>query len=138
VKPVSSEELSALLDGELSPERAHEVRAQLGTDMAMTTEFRMLTRLDNRWRDLASAAQFEPQVELPRRHLFSHWSAVVAGALILTGIRLAPKFLASAVTGLALNVIALVLLLGAVFWFVKRDASDLDKSGVARTGTESL
>jgi anti-sigma factor RsiW len=123
VKPVRPEELSALLDGELRPERADEARAQLSADSAMTNEFKMLARLDSRWRDLAAAAQFEPQVELPRLHSLSRWSVAVAGVLILIGIRLAPKFLDLAIIGLALNVVVLIVLLSAVFGLVRRDAS---------------
>lgn len=121
MSPVQPEELSALLDGELSPERAQEVRAQVAGDSSLAKELEMLAHLDTRWRALATAAAFEPRVNLPRRNQFWRWASVPTGVVALTGIRLAPKFLDSAFLGVSLNVLALVLLLSAVIWLLKRE-----------------
>jgi anti-sigma-K factor RskA len=119
MRPVQPEELSALLDRELSPKRADEVRAQVSVDSAMAEELKTLAHFDTRWRALATASAFEPRVDLPRRSQFWRSALLATGAVALIVIRLAPKFLDSAVLGVTLNVLALAVVLGAVFWLTR-------------------
>jgi anti-sigma factor RsiW len=62
MKPVDPAELSALLDGELSPERSREVEAAIASDPELRTEWEQLRILDARWRSAAATAAFRPQI----------------------------------------------------------------------------
>lgn len=62
MKPVDPAELSALLDGELSPERSREVEAAIASDPELRAEWEQLRTLDARWRSAAATAAFRPQI----------------------------------------------------------------------------
>lgn len=67
MKRVDPCELSALLDGELTPERAAEVRQAIADDPALRREYEELTRLDDELQAHAREAVFQPRVEIPQR-----------------------------------------------------------------------
>jgi anti-sigma factor RsiW len=51
MKKVQEEELSALIDGELSPQRAEEVRLMVQADPALRAQFAVLGKFDAQlWR----------------------------------------------------------------------------------------
>jgi anti-sigma factor RsiW len=106
MNPVQSEELSALLDGELRPERAAEVRARIAADPALRAEYTALARLDDWARAEAEAAAFTPTVRLPASRSVSGWGWAVAGALALLLVRFVPKIAPLATPGLWLQLVA--------------------------------
>ena len=67
MKRIDPSELSALLDGELAPERAAEVRQAIADDPALRREYEGLARLDDGLRAHAREAVFQPRVEIPQR-----------------------------------------------------------------------
>lgn len=88
--PIDPAELSAYLDGELPAARAEEVRAALDRDPALRASYERLASLDADCKARASAAMFQPRVQLdagwaPGRAL------TVAGVIGLLLIRLALK-----------------------------------------------
>ena len=64
---VDPSELSALLDGELAPERAVEVCQAIAADPELRREYEELARLDGDLRAHAQEAVFQPRVEIPQR-----------------------------------------------------------------------
>jgi len=64
---VDPSELSALLDGELTPERAAEVCQAMADHPALRREYEELARLDDDLRAHAREAVFQPRVEIPQR-----------------------------------------------------------------------
>jgi len=123
MNPVEFEELSALLDGELTRERAAAVRRGLEADAVLREEYACLANLDERLRATAAGAAFVPRIDMPK------WSAprlrrigicAVAG---LTLMRLAPKYLNSVSIGLAVNCVVLVMLLSFVVWMVRDEVA---------------
>jgi anti-sigma factor RsiW len=106
--PVEPWELSGLLDGELSPERAAQVRAAIESDPALRQQWETLARLDHQWSDRAAGADFAVRVSLP----IVRWplaASVLVGVLLLV-VRFVPKFIAPTV-GLLLQSAVLALLL---------------------------
>jgi hypothetical protein len=65
MKPVSPEEISALLDGELMPGRAEEVRRAMVGDERLRRIYQQMAETDSALSSLAAACQFEPHVSLP-------------------------------------------------------------------------
>jgi anti-sigma factor RsiW len=64
---IDPSELSALLDGELTPARAAEVRQAIADDPALRREYEELARLDDDLKAHAREAVFQPRVEIPQR-----------------------------------------------------------------------
>jgi anti-sigma factor RsiW len=87
MKRVDPSELSALLDGELTPERAAEVRQAIADDPALRREYAVLARLDDDLKLHAQETVFQPQVEIPRRRRWPHamWLAPI---LVIAGLAL--------------------------------------------------
>lgn len=121
MNPLEFEELSALLDGELSREREAAVRRSLEADPVLRDEYARLADLDERLRALAATAAFVPHVDMPK------WSAPrlrvigVCAVAVLTLARLAPKYLNSVSIGVAVNGVVLVMLLSFVVWMVRNE-----------------
>ena len=113
--PVQIEELSALLDGELSAERAAEVRTNLATDPALSEEYEALLKLDAQIRGAAKAALFVPEIAIPMKDAAGDWhsAAGTATVLALLAVRFLPKFINVAALGLCLQLAA-----GAAMIFV--------------------
>ncbi|MFT3880617.1 MAG: hypothetical protein QM703_13250 [Gemmatales bacterium] len=84
--PIDPVELSAFLDGELSPECAQEVRDALDHDPVLRKSFEELVANDSLWKAQAETAMFRPQVQFAQRPL-SNWyfkaAIVVLGLMLL-------------------------------------------------------
>lgn len=65
MKSIDRTEISALLDGELSPERAALVRRALAEDDSLRSEYEQLAALDTELKAYAQALMFQPHVALP-------------------------------------------------------------------------
>ncbi len=121
MNPLEFEELSTLLDGELSREREAAVRRSLEADPGLRDEYARLASLDGRLRALVATAAFVPHVDMPK------WSARrvrllgVCAVMGLTLARLAPKYVDSVSIGVAVNCVVLVMLLSFVVWLVRNE-----------------
>ena len=129
MKPVSPEEISALLDGELSPDRAEEVRRAMAEDQALREVYRQLADLDRDLNSYAAACQFSPHLAWPSRSPALDVS-LGAVALALLAVRILAKTLAFG-PGLGVQCVALALVVG---WLLCRLLPRLqeDPSQVAR------
>ena len=65
MKPVDPAEISALLDGELSPERAEQVRRALDEDGELRRVFENLSVVHEDLTACGVAARFRPRISLP-------------------------------------------------------------------------
>ncbi len=65
MKPISPEEISALFDGELMPDRAEEVRRAMIDDERLRRIYEQIATTDIALTSCAAACQFEPHVSLP-------------------------------------------------------------------------
>ncbi len=63
--PISPEEISALFDGELMPDRAEEVRRAMVEDEQLRRIYERMAETDSALSSFAAACKFEPQVSLP-------------------------------------------------------------------------
>jgi len=110
MNPIDPAELSALLDGELPPDRAAQVRGTIDADPALQAEFQRLSALDARWFAAGASAAFQPRpVSLTSpRFTWPLRIAALLSAILL--IRFVPKFLAPSL-GMLLHFAALVVLL---------------------------
>jgi anti-sigma factor RsiW len=116
---VQPEELSALLDGELSPTRAREVEMQIAAEPDLRREFQLLRTSDARWRAAAATAAFQPAVRVrPASIRFRRLFAATILIATLTAVRMAAKLTDSFVFSFGVQAIVLVVLLVAVIWSV--------------------
>jgi hypothetical protein len=65
MKLISPEEISALFDGELMPDRAEEVRHAMVEDERLRRCYEQMAETDSALSSFAAACQFEPRVSLP-------------------------------------------------------------------------
>jgi hypothetical protein len=65
MKPISPEEISALLDGELTLNRAEEVRQAIVEDEYLRQIYEQMAITDSDLSSFAAECQFEPHVSLP-------------------------------------------------------------------------
>ena len=65
MRPISPEEISALLDGELMPQRAEEVRRAVAEDERLRQIYEQMAGTDSALSAFATACKFEPHVSLP-------------------------------------------------------------------------
>jgi len=95
-RPVEEFEVSALIDGELDPTRAAEVRMAIERDPALQAQFVRLTEADQVWAQAARSAQFLPGVAWdavsPSPSLAHAW-VLTALALGIVAARVVPKVL---------------------------------------------
>ncbi|MGO8749105.1 MAG: anti-sigma factor family protein [Thermoguttaceae bacterium] len=135
MKPVSPEEISALLDNELSPQRAAEVRRAIAEDGELRRVYEQLADLDGDLGSYAVACQFTPQVALPSRPKMLNISiwAVAFGLL-------AVRILARAVSfgpGVGIELAALVFVLAWLFHWLLPGLRDDQWQVVHELGKES-
>jgi anti-sigma factor RsiW len=111
-KPASNEELSALLDGELSRERGSEIREAFAGDAALRAEYERLAKLNHNWSAAAEQARFKLSVNLqPRFQLDGRTFGMgVVGLTFLIAIRFVAKCPVSASWAVALHAVALGIL----------------------------
>ena len=114
MSPIDPAELSALLDGELSPTRADEVRAALERDPALKAEFERLRQFDDACQQAATAAAFEPRVTLGAQPDAWSWAAPAMFAGVLLLVRFVPKMWDLTVLGPLLHVGAFVIVLSCI------------------------
>jgi len=65
MKPISPEEISALFDGELMPDRAEEIRRAMIEDGRLRQIYEQMAETDTALSLFAAACKFEPHVSLP-------------------------------------------------------------------------
>ena len=118
MKPIDPMELSALLDGELSPERADQVRRAIAEDESLRREYEELAALDADLKARAQAAVFAPRVSfldaaaLPGAAVFAPLPLIIV-VLALMAARLALKAAPAALdVGLETGALALVVTWG--------------------------
>ena len=113
MKPVDPPEISALLDGELSPERAEQVRCAIAEDRELRRVFDELSVVHTDLIHCAAAARFQPRLTLAKSTSSPGISIVGLGLTVLT-LRLTVKLLPLGV-GVAFQATALVFVLLWVF-----------------------
>ena len=123
---IDSAELSALLDGELDPERASMVCQAIASDPVLRAEFEMLKRLDRAVAEAASTSAFEagvviPEV-IPQSHLLRSIAAFVPALCALLVVYILPKLLDLALsTSIFLHIIPFALIMVWAFRLVMRN-----------------
>jgi hypothetical protein len=115
VKPIEPEEISGLLDGELTQQRADEVRRAIGEDESLGAIYRRLAAMDKDLKRCAEAAMFEPRVSIADTPTTRGIELAYVTVLLLAA-RALVKFLPFAV-GIGLETVALVLV---VSWVIVR------------------
>lgn len=125
MQPIDPAELSAYLDGELSGERAQEIRAALEKDPALRRSFEALASMDAEWKGQASTAAFRPEVQFPKGTSRLPWlvpAGVCALFLLRLGLKTQPPAVAALVTALLFALF--------IVWGLKRllDATDADRT----------
>ena len=110
MKPVDPTEISALLDGKLSPEDADRVQRALAEDSSLRREYEELAALDAELKASARAAMFLPEVVLPKgaKDIRLNVPLLVLILVVLRfGIKATPLFIGSVV-----EIVFLFILLG--------------------------
>ena len=119
-RPVEEFELSALIDEELDPTRAAEVRAAIEQDPALHEQFLRLLQADRAWARAARSAQFRPAVACqpaaPAASRAHAWVITALALAMVTG-RVIPK-VQPVDLGAAILIQGLILagLIAAVVW----------------------
>jgi anti-sigma factor RsiW len=114
--PVQPEELSALIDGELDPQRADEVESQIAADPHLRATFETLRDLDERWRTAARTGALAPRVSLPAPAFWKGWAWVLVVAAALAGVRVAVRLVDTTTIAYALQGLVLVFVLAGIAW----------------------
>ncbi|HQR05658.1 MAG TPA: zf-HC2 domain-containing protein [Gemmatales bacterium] len=89
--PIDPAELSAYLDGELTPQRLEEVRDALARDQVLRQTFDQLASNDSAWKAQAKTVMFQPRVQFARRTSFDWYGKAAIIVLGLLLLRLALK-----------------------------------------------
>lgn len=134
--PIKPEELSALLDGELSPQRQAEVRRALAADPALAAEYARLAELDRDWSAAARQARIAPPIAPPilrDPHKPLPWPLVGGILLLLIAIRFTTKVSIPFPWALAAHTAALAMLLAIVIRLARENAGG-DLGGDTRAG----
>lgn len=127
MNPVRPEELSALVDGELNPEREREVRAALAESLELRSQFDALSRLDRAWRTAASGAAFDPRVKpIPSAEL--PWVRTLCLVAMLVFVRLALKWVDTEAIVWIANAAVFVAVMTVIVRLVRR--GDVEGDGV--------
>jgi anti-sigma factor RsiW len=119
--PIDPAELSALIDGELPPERARAIEALIAGDPALRAEYEGLRALDARWREAAGEAMFMPEVRLAPAPVRIPLVGVAAVVLVLLLARVGGKFVETLGPMLLLNLAALALVAVTVLAAARAD-----------------
>ena len=107
-----AEELSALLDDELNPERASQLRSEVASDAMLRAEYEELARIDADLRAMADEASFLPKVELPAERATAwHLPTGVDVTCALVLVRFLPKLCEAVAGGIALQLMAAAIIL---------------------------
>jgi anti-sigma factor RsiW len=122
-------ELSGLLDGELPPDRAAQVRAAIEADPARRAEYQRLCQLHAAWSAAAASAVFRPRLRAPGRRSLRFLAQVTCGLLVLGVVRFVPKFTPALLSALV-PMVVLTVFLGWVLYRSMR-ATDADCDAIA-------
>jgi anti-sigma factor RsiW len=120
--PVQPEELSALIDGELDPQRAAEVEIQIAADRELRVTIETLRNFDDRCRASARTVAFVPQVRLPAPARRNGWFVALAVAIALVGARTAVRMIDTTTIAYAFQVLVLAAVLAGIVWLERKDA----------------
>ncbi len=127
MQPVDPAELSAYLDGELTPDRAREVAALLATDPDLRSSYDELASTDADWIAAASSACFSPVTDIPVQKVFGisrlTFTAIVG---MLIALCVTAKTSDTVVWSLTLHAVALAL---TFTWIVRMAREDQKESG---------
>jgi anti-sigma factor RsiW len=116
MKPIDPAEVSALVDGELPPDRAKEVRLAIADDQSLHRVYRELLAMDADLKLAAAQAAFQPRVVLPGAAGNFGAGMFVAG-VVLVLLRVVMK-LTSPELAAGLATILLAAVIGWVAWFL--------------------
>lgn len=122
MKPVNPAEVSALLDGELSPERAEQVRRAIAENSELRCVFEELSAVHRDLITCSAAARFRPRISLASSMRFPAVSVFGLAAAMLV-LRVTAKLVPLGV-GVAFQATALALVLWWVFSRLLRLAHD--------------
>ncbi len=115
MKTIDPAELSALLDGELTPQRAREVREEIERTPSLKVEFEQLRRADADCRARASSAEFRPAVKLPAKRAASPAASWIFVVALLAALRVFTLMVPTRFLGVVLNSVAFA---GILFWVI--------------------
>jgi anti-sigma factor RsiW len=118
--PVPPEELSALIDRELSPERAAQIERRMAADPELRAAFEALSDLDSRCAAAARTAVFAPNIVRPAANP-RHWAAAVGIAAALVGLWVAVRAIDAVVVAFAMQAAALAVLLAGLIRIGRAD-----------------
>jgi anti-sigma factor RsiW len=124
MRPIDRTEISALLDGTLSPERADEVRRALGEDESLQREYEQLAALDVDLKTYARAMMFKPRVSLPESPAVLRFPVPLVVSVLLL-LRVIVKAIPP-IVGSGLEVFVLVLV---IVWLLKSLIRASDQEG---------
>jgi hypothetical protein len=118
MKRIDQAEISGLLDGELSAERADEVRRLVAEDDSLRGEYEQLAELDAEIKAYAEAMMFQPRVWIPESSVGLPFRVplMIFGLLLL---RLVLKTLPP-VLGIGLEIVVLVFVIAGLLTFLIR------------------
>jgi Flp pilus assembly protein TadB len=122
MKPIDPAEISALLDGELRPDRAEEVRLAIAEDESLQRLYAQHSALDIDLRTYSQKKMFRPKVLLgepsPGQTL-----PIFQMAFILLMVRFVVKFIPSGF-GIGLEFVALAIIGGWVLFRLIRESEE--------------
>ena len=117
MNPIDKAELSAFLDGELDTLRSEEIKLALKNDPTLRAEFESLSAMDATWSESARSAAERVAIDLLPRKKSSNVALRVAGAvLLLTTVRMLPKFTDELMWGIVLHSVALAC---SLVWVIR-------------------
>jgi anti-sigma factor RsiW len=133
-EPIEPHELSGLLDGELTSQRAKEVRRSMEDDPKLLAEFERLQRFDNSWSAAASAAAFEPEIILPpqRNGQAGLFTGIVPALCVLLAARFLAKLDSTFTISVAVHLVLLLLIIAALIRINGMADPPSDRRGLVR------
>ena len=114
MRPIDPAEISALLDGELPPDRAQEVRLAISEDTSLRHAYQELAAMDADLKISAAQAMFHPQLVLPASEI-AYGVRIFFASLILVILRFVMK-LSPPQWATVLSVALLAVVLGWLMW----------------------
>ena len=137
MNPIDPVELSGFLDREMTEERREEVGRLVAGAPDLREELDSLSRADSRWRAAARSATFRVEIRLHREKIFAISPAQVAVFMaFLLAIRFLPKLLSTLTLGLAINGIALAIVIAWIIAITRESEhrmSEISGAGDARS-----
>jgi len=134
IRPVDDFEISALIDGELEPVRAAEVRAAIEQNPGLRDQFLHLTEAHQAWTQAARSADFVPRAAWdalsPRLSCTYGW-VTAALALLAVVARIVPKVVSlDLAAAMLIHGLALAGVMVVVVWISGRALPTKDSGAV--------